>query len=145
MSQARTQARRAALQGLYQWQLSGNDVFDIEKHILESLGDRKLQKSYLHELLFRVVEQADNLDSVIAPLLDRSISQLDPVERNVLRIGAYELTHKPEVPVRTVINESIELAKRFGAEQGHKFVNGVLDKLAKQIRSAELNIKSNKT
>lgn len=137
MSLSRTLARRGALQGLYQWQLSGNDLFEIEKHVLDSADNPKLQKTYLHELLFRVTEQAGQLDTLISPLLDRPITRLDPVERNILRIGAYELTERPDMPVRAIINEGVELAKRFGAEQGHRFINGVLDKLARQQRPAE--------
>ena len=79
----------------------------------------------------------DEIDDLIAPLLDRPMTQVDPVERAILRVGAFELAHRPEVPYRVVINEGVELAKRFGAEQGHRFVNGVLDRLAHQLRAVE--------
>jgi len=145
MSRKRTLARRAAVQGLYQWQISGRNLRDIESHLLhdpellEEVGAdlKDLEVAYFKELLHGVASRAGELDATVAPLLDRPVAQLDPVEQAILRLGAYELTQRPDIPYRVVINESVELAKTFGAEQSHRFVNGVLDRLAAQARTLE--------
>jgi len=145
MSRKRTLARRVAVQGLYQWQISGRNLRDIESHLLddpellEEMGAdlKDLEVAYFKELLHGVATRAGELDAAVAPLLDRPAAQLDPVEQAILRLGAYELTQRPEIPYRVVINESVELAKTFGAEQSHRFINGVLDRLAAQARVLE--------
>ncbi|NCF10117.1 MAG: transcription antitermination factor NusB [Gammaproteobacteria bacterium] len=137
MGNARTPARRLAVQALYQWQLAGQDIGDIIAQFCDEQQPGEAQREYFSELLRGVLKGLDEIDDLIAPLLDRPMTQVDPVERAILRVGAFELAHRPEVPYRVVINEGVELAKRFGAEQGHRFVNGVLDRLAHQLRAVE--------
>ncbi len=137
MGNARTPARRLAVQALYQWQLAGQEVGDIVAQFCEVQQPAEAQREYFDELLRGVLKRLDELDGLLAPLLARPLEQVDPVERAILRVAAYELAHRPEVPYRVVINEGVELAKRFGAEQGHRFVNGVLDRLAQELRAVE--------
>ena len=137
MGNRRTRARQYALQALYQWQVTGQDIADIEGQFLEKEELAKSDVGLFVELLHGVPGNLRELDEALAPLLSRPLSQVDPVELAVLRIGAYELGHHLDIPYRVVINEAVELAKRFGADQGHRFVNGVLDKLARRLRRAE--------
>ncbi|VAW90257.1 Transcription termination protein NusB [hydrothermal vent metagenome] len=141
MSRTRSQARRCAVQALYQWQLTGTDVAEVAAQILEDKDVKKVDSSYFRGLLSGVVKQVDKMDALLTPTLDRSIESLDPVELAIMRMGAYELQYNIEVPYRVVINEAVELAKTFGADQGHKYVNGVLDKLAVTLRGAEVKQK----
>ena len=138
MSHARTMARRCAVQALYQWQLTGQNVDEIYQQFLVERNMAKIDTDMFKELLTGITKELDKLDEKIQPHLDRDISEVDPVERAVLRLGAYELMYKLDVPYRVVINESLEAVKTFGAEQGHRFVNGVLDKLAQDIRELEV-------
>ena len=140
MSQARSLARQRALQALYQWDLAGQALGEIEKQFLEEdePGMKGVESGYFRELLHQIPAMQDELDGVISPLLDRPITQLDPVERAILRIGAFELKQRVDIPYRVVINEAVEQAKLFGAEQGHKYVNGILDKLAQRLREVEV-------
>ena len=135
---ARTRARRTALQALYQWDLGKPDLKDIEIQFREARDMRKVDVDYFTELLHQVATRAGELDAQMAPFLDRPVRQLGPVERAILRIGVYELAFRPELPWRVVIDEGIELAKMFGAEQSHRYVNGVLDKLAARMRMVEI-------
>ena len=145
MSRKRTLARRAAVQGLYQWQVSGRELRDVEALLLgdsdlpEELGAdlRDMDIGYFRELLRGVAGRVSELDAALAPFLDRPMSGVDPVEKAILRLAAFELAQRAEIPYRVVINESVELAKLFGAEQSHRFVNGVLDRLAAQVRAVE--------
>jgi N utilization substance protein B len=141
MSRKRSQSRRHALQALYQWQMAGQDLADISNQFLEEQDIEKFEIPYFQDLLHGVPTHLTELDALLKPALDRTIESVDPVERAVLRLGAYELSHHLEIPYRVVINEAVELAKIFGAEQGHKFVNGVLDRVAKQVRGAEVKAK----
>ncbi len=141
MSQKRSQARRHAVQALYQWQIAGQDVADIVNQFLEEQSLESFEVPYFQDLLHGVPNHLGELDELLKPALDRAIESVDPVERAVLRLGAYELRFKPEVPYRVVINEAVELAKVFGAEQGHKYVNGVLDQVAKKVRAVEIQSK----
>lgn len=141
MSRTRTMARQRALQALYQWQQAGQDVQDIEVQFLTGQEMDRVDVPYFQELLRGVAMHTDEIDQVLAPLLDRKVSELDPVERAILRMGIYELQHRLEIPYRVVINEAIELAKVFGAEQSHRYVNGVLDKIAAEIRAVERTTK----
>jgi len=138
LSHARTMARRCAVQALYQWQLTGQNVDEIYQQFLVERNMAKIDTDMFKELLTGITKELDKLDEKIQPHLDRDISEVDPVERAVLRLGAYELMYKLDVPYRVVINESLEAVKTFGAEQGHRFVNGVLDKLAQDIRELEV-------
>ncbi|MGB0751723.1 MAG: transcription antitermination factor NusB [Gammaproteobacteria bacterium] len=130
----RHRARRAAVQALYEWQLTANEPESVVDELIASGGQGRLDEKYLRELVLGTVNAVNKLDDALKPHLDREIADVDPVERAVLRLGAYELVHRIEVPLRVVINEGVELAKTFGAEDGHKYVNGVLDKLARTVR-----------
>ncbi|MBL1260597.1 MAG: transcription antitermination factor NusB [Thiotrichaceae bacterium] len=141
MSRTRSQARRCAVQALYQWQLTGADVAEVVAQILEEKDVKKVDSSYFRGLFGGVVKQVDKMDALLTPALDRSIKSIDPVELAIMRLGAYELQYNIEVPYRVVINEAVELAKTFGADQGHKYVNGVLDKLAVTLRGPEVKQK----
>jgi N utilization substance protein B len=138
MSRARSLARQRALQALYQWQMTGQDLADIDKQFMEEQDMQKVEKKYFHELLHRIPTCLSELDALSGEVLDRGIEQVDPVERAILRIGIYELKHRIDIPYRVVINEAVELAKIFGAEQGHKYINGILDKVAQKVRAIEI-------
>ncbi|MFH1044386.1 MAG: transcription antitermination factor NusB [Pseudomonadota bacterium] len=138
MKSARHKARELALQGLYQWLLADEPAQEIRAHLAEFKGYDKADQKYLDLLLTGVIADAAELDAAFTPLLDRPVDDLSPVERGVLLIGAYELAHVPGVPYSVVINEAVELAKTYGGTDGHKYVNGVLDKLAARLRPAEV-------
>ncbi|MES9972464.1 MAG: transcription antitermination factor NusB [Candidatus Thiodiazotropha sp.] len=138
MSEKRSQARKHAVQAIYQWQVAGQDVADIINQFLEEQDLKCFEVPYFQDLMRGVPSHLVELDELLKPTLDRAIESVDPVERAILRLGAYELRHKPDIPYRVVINEAVELAKVFGAEQGHKFVNGVLDQVAKKVRTVEV-------
>ncbi len=142
MKNARHKARELALQGLYQWLLADEKAEEIRTHLAEFKGHDKADKKYLAQLLDGVIADAAQLEAAFGPLLDRPVDELSPVERGVLLLGAYELAHVPEVPYRVVINEAVELAKSYGGTDGHKYVNGVLDKLAAKLRAAEVKARS---
>lgn len=134
----RSRARRLAMQGLYEWQMSGNTMERIIAQYVVDQQMRNVDEAYFRELSNGVVEHAAELDQSITAHISRSYDEIDPVEKAVLRLGAYELRFKPEIPYRVVINEAVELAKTFGAEASHKFINGVMDKLAAELRSVEM-------
>ena len=168
MAGRRTEARHYAVLALYQWQVSGLSPDEIARHFFddpawmdavaeglnEDVGNggqqppkpgtakRSYDAQLFDQLLRGVVERADDIDDALRSLVDRSLTSIDPVERAILRIGAYELLFSPDLPVGVIINEAVDLAKVFGAEQGHRYVNGVLDKLARQVRRAELAARS---
>jgi len=133
----RHRAREFALQGLYQWLLNNEDAGAIDAHIRQAHGFDKADKAHFDTLLHGSIKEAAALRSELAPLVDRSIEQLSPVEHAALLIGAFELKNHLEIPYRVVINEAVELTKSFGGIDGHKYVNGVLDKLAARLRTAE--------
>lgn len=135
---ARHRARRLVLQAIYQWQLSGLDVADLEAQFSTNDGMKRADAGYFRELVRGIVSRTDELDSAFAPLLDRAVDALDQVERAALRLGTYELLFGLDVPVRVVIDEAVTLASTFGAEGSHSYINGVLDKLARQLRSVEM-------
>ncbi|MCF6236680.1 MAG: transcription antitermination factor NusB [Gammaproteobacteria bacterium] len=141
MSRPKSLARRSAIQALYQWQLTGQSASDIEKQFIETRPVDKVHKKYFNELLSQTIKHIEALDEKIAPTLDRPIKEVNPVECSIIRMSTYELMYRPELPYRVIINEGVELAKVFGADKGHKFINGVLDKLAHQIRPEEVAIK----
>ena len=134
---ARRKARRFTLQALYQWQLAGAAVSDIEAQFLANQDFAKVDREYFHDLLHGVLGQVKTLDELLTPYLDRRVEELSQVEKAILRLGAFELKERQDVPYRVVINEGIELAKVFGAEDSFKYVNGVLDKLARKLRYQE--------
>jgi N utilization substance protein B len=134
----RRRAREFALQGLYQWLVAGGDAAAVQAHVGEQDDFGKCDSAHFETLLTGCIAQADALDTVLARHLDRKVALLSPVEHGVLMIGAYELTHCLDVPLRVAINEAVELAKSFGGTDGHKYVNGVLDKCAADLRPAEV-------
>ena len=138
MSNARSLARERAMQALYQWQLTGQPPGDIEKQFMDEQEMKGVDKKFFGELLREIPQRQEELDTHCADVLDRPLAQVDPVEQAILRIGIYELQQRIDIPYRVVINEMVELAKQFGADQGHKFINGTLDKLAKKLRSVEV-------
>ncbi|AZQ09708.1 MULTISPECIES: transcription antitermination factor NusB [Shewanella] len=125
----RRKARRLAVQAIYSWQLSGNNVADVEHEFLTEQELDGVDVAYFRELFAGAATKTGQLDELLTPLLDRPLEEVSPVEKAILRLAAYELTFRKDVPYKVVINEAIELAKSFGAEDGHKFVNGILDKL----------------
>lgn len=149
--QGRRAARELAVQCLYQWQMTGKSMSAVEMEFRSQLADDDLadhenwhkvmeiaDQALFHELVHNVARLRADLDASIAPLLDRKLEELDAIELAILRLGAYELSRRMEVPYRVAINEGVELAKSFGATDGHKYVNGILDKLAGRLRGAEV-------
>lgn len=134
---ARRRARRFLVQALYQWQVSGEDPGDVLLQFVDGRNLGNADVDYFREVMRAIPADVDTLDAQIAPLLERSVAMIDPVERGILRLACYELRDRLEVPARVVIDEAIELAKAFGAEQGHRFVNGVVDRLARRLRPRE--------
>jgi N utilization substance protein B len=130
---ARTAARQRVLQALYQWQITGQGqgqgIQVIESQFLEEQDMAQADIPYFKKLLQGIGKQVDQLDTAFTPFLDRSLTQVDPIELAILRVGSYELKNCPDIPFKVVINEAVELAKVFGAEKSHKYVNGILDKL----------------
>jgi len=144
MSKARSRARRMAMQGLYEWQVAGNDPLDVYNIYLHEHDLKKVDQDYFKELMLSVPAKQQELDSAIEHHLSRPIKETDPVELAILRLACYELQFRTDVPYRVVINESIELAKTFGGEAGHKFINGILDKVALDLRPMEVKAKRSK-
>lgn len=134
----RHRAREFALQGLYQWLMNQEDAGAIDAHIRNAHGFDKADAEHFDLLLHGAIRDVDNLRTEIVPLIDRAIDQLSPIEHAALLIGAFELKHHIEIPYKVVINEAVELTKSFGGIDGHKYVNGVLDKLATTLRATEV-------
>jgi N utilization substance protein B len=135
----RRRARHYALQALYQWQISRNALSDIETQFRAEYDFSKTDVEYFQTLLHEVPQHVGELERAFEPLLDRAVKDLNPVELTVLRMGAYELAHRIDIPYKVVINEAVALAKKFGATDSHKYVNGVMDKLAQQLRQIEVS------
>lgn len=136
---SRRRSREAALQGLYEWLVSGADAGVIDAHMREQEGFEKSDTAHFDSLLHGCIAEAADLDAVLSKHVDRKTTDLSPVEHAVLMIGTYELKHCIEIPYRVVINEAVELAKSFGGTDGHKYVNGVLDKTAAELRAVEVS------
>jgi N utilization substance protein B len=136
-SGARTVARKLALQALYRWQLNACEWQDLVQEFATDADMPRADAEYFEALIAAICRSHDELDAALAPLLDRKPAELDPIEHALLLIGSYELQHRLEVPFRVVINEAVNLARRFGATDGHKFVNGVLDRAARLWRLQE--------
>jgi N utilization substance protein B len=134
----RRRARELALQGLYEWLVGGAEAAVVEAHMREQDGYDKVDRVHFDALLHGCINEAAALDAVLARHVDRRTTLLSPVEHAVLMIGAYELTHCIDIPYRVAINEAVELAKSFGGTDGHKYVNGVLDKAAAELRQVEV-------
>ena len=135
----RRKARKFATQALYQWQMTKHNLNEIETQFRVDNDMRKTDTQYFHELLHEIPGNVNELDSHFEPHLDRAKDELDQVELAILRIGTYELAKRIDVPYRVVINEGVELAKIFGATDSHKYVNGILDKVAQKLRLMEIN------
>ena len=134
---ARSRSRRRALQAVYAWQLSGAGERDLIAQFAHEQAHEIADLVYFEDLVRGVLRHAGELDAALAGHLDRTVEEVDPIERAALRIAAYELVHRPDVPYRVVINEAVELAKTFGGTDGHRYVNGVLDRLAPRLRPHE--------
>ncbi len=135
---ARRKARRLLLQALYQWQLANNSLSELTAQFAQDENMAQADHAYFQEALQIIPAKQQQLDNYFSPLLDRPLTELDPVELAILRIGAYELSERLEIPYRVVLNETVELTKTFGSIEGHKYINGVLDKLARQLRVTEI-------
>jgi N utilization substance protein B len=138
---ARRNARRYALQAMYQWQIAGTSIADIEAEFLRYHIDKNLDMPYFKELIHGIPKHQAELDQAMQAFLERGLAEIDPVELAVIRLSIYELLYRPDVPYRVIINEALELTKKFGSVDGHKFVNGILDKVAKKTREHEVAMK----
>lgn len=139
---ARHNARHYALQAMYVWQIADTPINEIESEFLLYHIDKKFDSAYFKELLHGVPANLDIIDQELRSFIGRPMHEIDPIELSVLRISIYELLKRPDVPYRVIINEALELTKKFGSVEGHRFVNGVLDKTAKKIRATEVQMYS---
>ncbi len=135
----RHKARCFALQALYQWQLTGNDIDEIVLRFISEMNQKKTDIHYFRQLVHEIVQQTPSLDTTFAAYLDRSLDALGPIELAILRLSTYEMIACPDLPYKVVLNEAIELAKTFAAEDAHKYINAILDKVAVKLRHLEVN------
>lgn len=142
MSQAKTNARKCAVQALYQWQMTGESLNQIEISFVEEDRLHGAQKNYFSEIFNGVPKQLKAIDEALEEFVDRPVEKIDPVERAVLRIGVYELINRLDTPYKVIINEGVNLAKCFGADGSHKYVNSILDKVSRKKRAVEIKAKS---
>lgn len=133
-------ARKLALQALYQWLMSGHELYEIEAQFRTNNDMSKVDAEYFCRLLHGVPKQVDRLEENLAPFLDRPVQNLNPIELTVLRLSAFELCHCPEIPYRVVLDEAVSLTKEFGSQDGHRYVNGVLNNLARKVRAIEISM-----
>ena len=138
----RRKARHYGMQALYQWYMAGASLNDIEAEFRGDYDFSHVDLEYFQALLHGVPARVDEFEAILEPLLDRKLDDLDPIERTLLRMGTFELAERPDVPYKVVINEAVALAKKFGATDGHKYINGVLDKVARELRKVEINAAS---
>lgn len=143
--QGKRRARKLALQALYQWLMSAADPLEIEVQFRVANDMNKVDAPYFCRLLHGIVAQIALIDAAFSPFLDRPIQQLNPIELTVLRISTFELLHCLEIPYRVVLDESVSLTKAFGSQDGHRYVNGVLNNLARQVRTVEINMQHSST
>ncbi len=134
----RRKARHYALQALYQWQMAGQSLIDIEAQFCADYDMSQVDLAYFSELLHKIPATLDTVHASFEPYLDRKLDELDPIELALLRIGCYELDQRIDVPYKVVINEAVNLAKRFGATDSHRYINGVLDRVAADKRAVEV-------
>lgn len=139
LAKSRSNARKKAAQALYQWHMSGNDLAEIEEQFHIEQNMEKVDTAYFHKLLFQVPTDVSALDELIAKYSDRTEAELDPIEQSILRLSSYELKSCIDVPYKVVISEAITLAKMFGSDKSHAFVNSILDKLSKDLRKVEID------
>jgi N utilization substance protein B len=138
----RRKARHYGMQALYQWHMAGASLSDIEAEFREDYDFSHVDLAYFQALLHEIPACVDELDAALEPLLDRKLDELDPIERTLLRMGMFELTRRIDVPYKVVINEEVALAKKFGATDSHKYINGVLDRAARELRKVEIEAAS---
>jgi N utilization substance protein B len=138
----RRKARHYGMQALYQWHMAGASLNDIEAEFRADYDFSHVDLAYFQALLHEIPACVDELDAALEPLLDRKLDELDPIERTLLRMGMFELTQRIDVPFKVVINEEVALAKKFGATDSHKYINGVLDKAARELRKVEIDAAS---
>jgi transcription antitermination protein NusB len=136
-TRGRSIARKLAMQALYQWQLTQQSAAEIKKQFLESEDSAGVDREHFAELVGGCIEGYEGLAATLQPFLDRPLAQLDPVEKAIMLIGMFELQQRVDIPYRVVINEAVDLGKRFGATDAHKYVNAVLDRAARELRAAE--------
>lgn len=137
LAKARGKARRLAMQALYQWQMTADDIDGIERQFFEENDMKNVDQEYFSELLLGVLQELPAIDTALEKHMSRNINSVDPVERAILRIAGYEFIKRPDVPYRVVLNEAVVLTKKFCAEKSHTFVNAVLDKVARDTRTHE--------
>lgn len=137
---ARRNARRYALQAMYTWEMTGHVIADLEKEFLQYHIDKAYDSDYFKELIHGIPKLLPQINDEITPFLSRALKEIDPIELAVLRVAIYELLQRPDVPYRVIINEALELTKKYGSVEGHKFVNGILDRIAKKLRQTEINM-----
>ena len=137
LAKARGKARRLAMQALYQWQMTADDIDGIERQFFEENDMKNVDQEYFSELLLGVLQELSAIDTELEKHMSRNINSVDPVERAILRIAGYEFIKRPDVPYRVVLNEAVVLTKKFCAEKSHTFVNAVLDKVARDTRTHE--------
>lgn len=142
LAASRRKARHYGMQALYQWQMAGASLGDIEIEFRTDYDFSRVDLEYFQALLHGVPAHLDTLEDLLTPLLDRKLDDLDPIELSLLRLGMFELVERIDVPYKVVINEAVALAKKFGATDSHKYINGVLDKAARQIRKVEVDAAS---
>ena len=138
----RRKARHYGMQALYQWHMAGASLADIEAEFRADYDFSHVDLEYFQALLHGIPACVDELEATLEPLLDRKLTDLDPIERTLLRMGTFELARRPDVPYKVVINEAVSLARKFGATDGHKYINGVLDKVARELRKVEIDAAS---
>ena len=129
-----------AMQAIYQWAMSGSELHVIELQYQEHNDFAKVDGEYFREVLYQVPKMLTEIDQLFAPYLDREISELNPIELAIIRVATYELLKRQDIPYKVVINEALGLAKRFGSTSGHKYVNAVIDNVAKQLRAKEIEL-----
>lgn len=144
MSSPKSYARQVALQALYQWQVTEQSLSVLCRQFEADPETPKYHKAYFEELLGGVIDNLETLDAAIGEFTSRAFDKVDPIEKAVLRLGTFEMLFKQDVPYRVIINESVNLAKSFGSEKSHAYVNSILDKLAKKNRAAEIKLKTKK-
>jgi transcription antitermination protein NusB len=138
--QGKRRARKLALQALYQWHMSGTELTEIDAQCRAFHNMERVDSAYFLDLLYGVPKHLTVLEAAFAPFLDRPVHELNPIELTVLRLGAFELMHRLEIPYRVILDESITLTKEFGSQDGHRYVNGVLHQLAQQTRAVEISL-----
>jgi transcription antitermination protein NusB len=136
-TRARSIARKLAMQALYQWLLTQQSAAEIKQQFLESEDSAGVDREHFEELVGGCIARHEELTAALKPFIDRPLDQLDPVETAILMIGMFELRHRVDIPYRVVINEAVDLCKRFGATDAHKYINAVLDRVAREVRAAE--------